>query len=233
MDDRLTLIWAIRSKLVAGQQMQPHTHTCHQLYYILSGTPHFIIGGQLVLPKPGDFFVIPAGVPHQVLELGKDGMESFELKVVLTDPFLIEHLQTFHQPLEDQGTIYQTLLYIVKYWTCQDSQNLQDIHCLLSSMLLQLFLSDLHYKDIGSRYIKTDRYNVTTRLILSYFLSIQSFSQLIYVLNGSFFNCQCFQQRVTFSDTHGSADLFGNNNATEVVNTAHNSSSFHSFKPFR
>lgn len=168
MDNRLTLIWAIRSKLTAGQQMQLHTHTCHQLYYIIAGTPRFLVDGQLLACKPGDFFAIPAGVPHQVLELDKAGMESFELKVVLTDPFLTEHLSAFHQPIEDKGAIYQTLRYVAQYWTCQDSQNLADIHCLLSSMLLQLFIGDLHYKDLGSRYIKTDRYNTVTRLILSY-----------------------------------------------------------------
>ncbi len=168
MNERLTLIWAIRSKLAVGQQIQLHTHTCHQLYYIIAGTPNFLVDGQLVSFKPGNFFSIPAGIPHQVLELDRDGMESFELKVVLTDPFLIEHLRTYHRPLEDNGAIYQTLLYIVKYWTCQDPQNLDDIHCLLYTMLLQLFLGDLQYKDLGSRYIKTDGYNTVTRLILSY-----------------------------------------------------------------
>ena len=168
MNERLTLIWASRNKLTAGQQLQLHTHTCHQLYYIIAGTPRFLIDGQLISCKPGDFFTIPAGMPHQVLELDNAGMESYELKVVLADPFLTEHLRTFHQPIEDKGAIYQTLRYIARYWTCQEEQNLEDIHCLLVSMLLQLFVGDLRYKDPGSRYIKTDRYNAVTRQILSY-----------------------------------------------------------------
>ena len=168
MNQRLTLLWAIRNKLTGGQQLQLHTHTCHQLYYIISGTPRFLIDGQLVSCKPGDFFAIPAGMPHQVLELDEAGMEAYELKVVLTDPFLTEHLKTFHQPIEDKGTIRQTLRYIARYWTCQEAQNLEDIQYLLTAMLLQLFVGDLHYHDPGSRYIKTDRYNTVTRQILSY-----------------------------------------------------------------
>jgi len=168
MENRIELIWANHAKLNFGQQMQAHSHACHQLYYILSGSPVFMIDGQPLHTRPGTFFVIPAGVPHQTLPLEEPGMESYELKVVLTDPFLTEHLNTFCQPIEDKGAIRQTLQYIVRYWTCQESQNLADIHCLLSAMLLQLFVGDLHYHDPGSRYIKTDRYNAVTRQILSY-----------------------------------------------------------------
>ena len=41
--------------------------------------------------------------------------------------------------------------------------------------------------------------------------------------------CQCCQSRVAFADTHGSADLLGDDHAPEVVNTPHDSCCFHRF----
>lgn len=168
MNNRIALIWANHVKMTEGQQMRLHSHTCCQLYYILSGSPHFIIDGQPLQAKPGSFFLIPAGAKHQALPYGKDGCESYELKVVLNDPFFREHLNVLRPPLEDTGMIRDTLSYIVKCWKGQDSQHLDNIESLLSSLLLQLFLKDIRCEENGSRYIKADRYNQITRDIMAY-----------------------------------------------------------------
>ena len=39
--------------------------------------------------------------------------------------------------------------------------------------------------------------------------------------------CQCCLQRVTLANPHSAADLFGDNNTTEVVDAADNTGSFH------
>lgn len=168
MSNRITLIWAHHGKMSAGQKIQPHTHTCHQAYYILSGNPCFIIDDQPVHIKSGSFFVIPAGVRHQTDTFDQDGLESYDFKIILNDPFLLEHLRTFLSPLENCHAMQQALHHIIKYWNYLDPQISDDIDYLLSSLLLQLFLPNIHYKDPGSRYIQTERYNATTRAILSY-----------------------------------------------------------------
>ena len=38
---------------------------------------------------------------------------------------------------------------------------------------------------------------------------------------------QCVQRGVALADTHGSSDLLGNNDTSEVVDTADDSGSFH------
>lgn len=168
MENRVKLIWATRNRMSAGQQTQLHAHTCLQAYYILSGTSSFIIDGSPVQVGPGDFFAIPVGAQHRILPHTQDGSESYEMKVILSDPFLQERLGTFHPPLKDSGAVRDTMDYIFKYWSCQDSQNLKDIEYMLTSLLLQLFLKDLHYEHPESKYIRTERYNPITRSILSY-----------------------------------------------------------------
>ena len=168
MDNRIKLIWAIRSRMVAGQQMQLHAHTCLQVYYVLSGTGVFIINGKSIHVESGDFFAIPIGVQHRTLPYEKNGCESIELKVILNDPFLQENLRIFHSPFKDTGAIRNTMEYIVKYWSCQDPQNQKDIEYLLTGLLMQLFLKDLHYDYPESKYIITEHYNTITRSIFSF-----------------------------------------------------------------
>lgn len=52
-------------------------------------------------------------------------------------------------------------------------------------------------KDLAQRLLRRTR---------SFFLAAQSFSQVGYVLNGSFPDCQCFQQRVTVMRTTGATE---------------------------
>ena len=168
MRNRITVIWASHGRMSPGQKIQQHTHACHQVYYILSGNPCFLIDGQSVPVKPGSFFVIPPGAQHQTLPFDQSGMQSFDFKVILNDVFLQEHLRTVLPPLEDRGSMEQALHHIVKYWNYQDPQIIDNADLILSSLLLQLFLPNLRYQGPGSRYIQTDRYNTTTRLIIAY-----------------------------------------------------------------
>ena len=167
MNSRITLIWASHGAMSAGQRIQPHTHSCHPVYYILAGNPRFIIDGQPFHAKAGTFFVVPARVQHQTDPFDREGMESYEFKVILHDTFLQEHFSTV-QSLEDCSSIQQPLHHIIKHWTYQDPQVRDDIDYLLSSLLLQSCLQNIRYKNPGSKYIRTDGYNTTTRSIISY-----------------------------------------------------------------
>ena len=44
--------------------------------------------------------------------------------------------------------------------------------------------------------------------------------------------CQCYTEGVALADAHGSSDFFGDDNASEVVNTAYNSCGFHMEKVY-
>jgi len=168
MNNRITLLWANHVKMSAGQKMQLHTHTCHQVYYILSGSPIFIIDEQPIHIKAESFFSIPAGVRHGAFPFNQDGFEAYEFKILLNDVFFQEHLCTFLSPLENCSFMQPALYHIIQYWHFQNPQIIDNTDCLLSPLLLQLFLKDVHYNNPGSRYIQTDCYNATTRSILAY-----------------------------------------------------------------
>lgn len=168
MGNRVELIWANCGFMSVGQQMQEHSHSCHQLYYVLYGDPVFIVGEEEFHAHAGNCFVIPAGMRHRMLSLQTGPFHSYELKLYLKDYFLAKHLQVFRPPLEDNGIIEGMLSYVVENWTCHDTQNLNDIDYILSSLLMRFFINQIHYKNKGSRHIISDNYNDATHNMLVY-----------------------------------------------------------------
>ena len=168
MEHRVELIWANRSQLQTGQLMQQHYHACHQLYYILSGTAVFLIGSQPIEAKPGSCFLVPAGMPHQMLPVEEGPLESLELKIFIKDPFLLDHLQSPPEAVTDNSAIQRLLTYAVENWNSRDEQNRMDIECILSAVLLNFFVDKLSYAHKDSKHILTDTYSALTKAILVY-----------------------------------------------------------------
>ena len=168
MENRVELIWANRSQLQAGQLMQQHYHACHQLYYILSGSAIFHIGDRTVDAKQGSCFLIPAGMPHQMLPVTQGALECLELKIFIKDPFLLAHLQSTPEPLTDEGALKRMVTYAAENWNSRDTQNRKDIECILSAVLLNFFVDQLHYAHKESSHILTENYSALTKAILVY-----------------------------------------------------------------
>ncbi len=166
MGQLLDIIWANRSTMAQGQQMQEHSHSCHQLYYILGGDPVFIIGGEKVHVHSGSCFLVPAFSPHQMLTLNNEGLQSYELKLIINDPFLKDHLQQFLPPLEDNGILEEMLAYVVENYNCYDAENARNIEYILSALLMRFFIDRVHYENHGSRFILTEGYSSVTRAVL-------------------------------------------------------------------
>ena len=168
MEARVELIWANRAKLDAGQRMQTHLHACHQLYYILEGEATFVIGGRVLPVQAGSCFLVPAMVPHEMLPVQKDLLHSYELKLFIKDRFLLSHLQDGPSAFSDDGTIRRLLTYVVENWNCQDMQNVTDIEYILSTVLLNFFVEELHYDHNVSSHIITENYSAVTKSVLVY-----------------------------------------------------------------
>ena len=168
MEHRVELIWANHGQLQAGQLMQQHFHACHQLYYILSGSAIFLIGDRPVDARQGSCFLIPAGIPHQMLPVNEGPLEFLELKIVIKDPFLLDKLQTPPEPIDDGGSFQRLLTYTTENWNSRDRQNRADIECILSAVLLNFFADQLHYAHKDSTHILTENYSALTKAILVY-----------------------------------------------------------------
>jgi len=168
MEHRVELIWANHGQLQAGQLMQQHYHACHQLYYILSGSAVFLIGSQPVEAKPGSCFLVPAGMPHQMLPVEQGPLEFLELKIFIKDPFLLDRLQSPPEPVTDDGACKRLITYAAENWNSRDAQNQTDIEYILSAVLLNFFVDKLHYAHKDSTHILTGDYSALTKAILVY-----------------------------------------------------------------
>ena len=168
MEQRVELIWAKRSQMQVGQLMQQHYHACHQLYYIFSGSAVFLIGNQPIKAKPGCCFLVPAGMPHQMLPVEQGPLKLLELKVSIKDPFLLEHLQVTPEPVTDEVAIKRLLTYAAENWNSRDEQNRTDMEYILSAVLLNFFVDKLHYPHKDSTHILTENYCALTKAILVY-----------------------------------------------------------------
>jgi len=168
MERRVELIWANRSQMNVGQQMQEHVHACYQLYYILYGNATFVVGDKNLSVKEGSCFLVPPMVPHKMLPLQKSVLGSLELKLFVKDPFLLQGLQDMQALYQDEGTLKRLLEYVVENWNCREEQNSVDISCVLSTVLLNFFVHTLHYENKDSSHILTDGYSALTRKILVY-----------------------------------------------------------------
>lgn len=168
MEKRIKLIWAQQGQMDEGQLMQEHCHGCCQLYYILKGTATFVIDGDVYKVKKGDFFVIPEMTTHKMFALKQEVLHYYEMKVNINDTFLKEHLKKVPKPVHDDGLIEKMLCYVVENWTSHDEQNEKDTEYIMTTLLLNFFIADLHYEHKDSTHILTDGYSDATRAILVY-----------------------------------------------------------------
>lgn len=168
MDTRVELIWANQGKLEVGQRMQAHLHACHQLYYILEGEATFVIGGRTLPVRAGSCFLVPAMTPHEMLPIQENLLHSYELKLFIKDPFLLSNLQDNLSVFCDDGTIGRLLTYVVENWNSRNRQNITDIEYILSTVLLNFFIGQLHYEHNDSAHIITADYSAVTKSVLMY-----------------------------------------------------------------
>jgi len=168
MEKRTELIWAQQGQMDEGQFMQEHCHGCYQIYYILKGTATFVLDSEIFKVSSGDFFIVPEMMTHSMFPLKREVLHYYEMKLHVNDVFLKEHLKTAPKPIKDSGVIKNMLCYIVENWTCHDEQNKKDTEYIMTTLLLNFFIEDIHYEHKDSVHILTDGYSDVTRAVLVY-----------------------------------------------------------------
>lgn len=176
MENRVELIWTQHGQMDEGQFMQEHCHACYQMYYILRGTATFVVGGEVLKIASGDCFIIPEMTAHKMLPLEEEGLYYYEMKLYIKDLFLKEHLKNILKPVNDNTTVKNMLSYVVENWTCHNEQNRKDTEYILTTVLLNFFIGDLHYENKNSTHILTDGYSDVTRAVLVYIENYFSYS---------------------------------------------------------
>jgi len=168
MSSHIELLWGNVAKMRVGQQMKEHRHACFQLYYIISGTPVYIISGTQFSACPGSYFIVPEMAPHSILELTNSELVCYEFKLLIKDPALAQHFQTLRQPMTDSGVVKKLLRYVIKNWSSKTTETEDNIDCILTTVLMSFFVDQLNHKERDSRFITTHDYNKVTKDILLY-----------------------------------------------------------------
>ena len=168
MSGRIELLWGNLAKMRVGQQMKEHRHACFQLYYILSGSPVYIVSGTKVSVQPGSYFIIPELAPHSMLELTDSELVCYEFKLLIKDPALVQQFQTLRQPMTDSGVVKKLLRYVIKSWSSKTEESTANIDCILTTVLMSFFVDQLSHVERDSRFVTTGNYNKITKSILLY-----------------------------------------------------------------
>ncbi|MHA1145840.1 MAG: cupin domain-containing protein [Candidatus Helarchaeota archaeon] len=64
-----------------GQKLGKHYHNeVEETFFIMEGTPTFIIGDERVETKPGDVFSLPPKTPHDIINEGSENCKIFFIK---------------------------------------------------------------------------------------------------------------------------------------------------------
>jgi len=162
MEKGVELFWANHVWLEAGQEIQGHSHAWYTLQYHLTGAATFVVDGRVMHLKPSSCSLIPANAVHSMAPL-TERMESYEMKLLIKDPFLLEHLKDVPDPLEDDGILRPMLAYVAENWESGNERNQRSIETILTAVLMRFFIGELHYEDRDSTYILTEGYNKLTR----------------------------------------------------------------------
>ena len=153
--------------MALGAKIAEHRHICYQVYYIIQGHPVFVIDGTKFHLQPGSFFYIPPQTPHKMLMLNEP-LDSFDFKIQIHDSFLLSHLHKTSEPFQDSGYIKSILEYIQANWGCKDTQNIENIDTLMTSLLMNFFLNKLQYDTLESCRIITQNYTALSKSIITY-----------------------------------------------------------------
>ena len=54
-----------------------HTHTCHELYFLISGERRYLIGSDLFDVSPGNIILVPSGHLHRTTDINKKGHSRY------------------------------------------------------------------------------------------------------------------------------------------------------------
>lgn len=169
MEYRAEVIWAKLGTMNVKRQMQEHCHACFQMYYMISGSACFVIGGQHIHVSEGSCFLIPPMVYHGMLPLEHNAAQCIEMKLVVNDPDLQKLLTAVPEPLSDIGPIRKQLLYAEANWNSRQPQTLRNIADILTALLLTFAADDLTSEiKPDSRHILTDGYSELTQSVFSY-----------------------------------------------------------------
>ncbi len=167
MSKRVELIWANKSGMDAGLQIQEHSHVCYQMYYILNGSPTYIIQGEPLSAHPDSFFYIAENTPHR-REVCDEQTLSIELKFHIHDPYIVRHLPARPVLLEGNSSIIKMFSYIIENWKNKDPRNQLDIENLMTSLVSLFYLDQVRFDNRSSCRIDTSRYNELTRTAMAY-----------------------------------------------------------------
>ena len=162
----INMFWSKSSSMKAGQIMHKHSHDYYQLYYIIDGTPVFIIDDKDYALEKGDCLLLLPGMVHGAKPMKSDFYYE-ELKFYIHDQFLTDKLKT-NICFRDDCFIKRSMEYICENWTCAVKQNTINITTLLSALLLNFALDSIHYENKDSQLVVTRGYNTLTRLMIVY-----------------------------------------------------------------
>ena len=168
MSRRITLLWCNGARMQQGQSMLPHSHTCIQLYYVLSGSPVFHIADLSFTAAAGSYFYVPRSAVHSMEALSAEGSTLYEFKIIVDDPLLEEKLSVPALPLADSGVFRTLLRYVMRNYTVPDEANAANIEGILTAVLLSFLAPQLDYKTHSSRFVTADGYDAITRDVLVY-----------------------------------------------------------------
>lgn len=75
-DDGLQSLSLWRQSIAPGGATPPHSHSCDEVVMCLSGRGEVLIDGVAHAFGPNQTIVLPAGVPHQIVNSGTEPLES-------------------------------------------------------------------------------------------------------------------------------------------------------------
>ena len=65
------------AKMHSFEMPMMHTHTCHELYFLVSGQRRYLIGSDLLDVSPGNVIIVPKGQLHRTTAIGKKGHSRY------------------------------------------------------------------------------------------------------------------------------------------------------------
>ena len=76
-----------------------HTHTCHELYFLISGQRRYLIGSDLFDISPGNVVIIPGGQLHRTTATGAGGHSRYV--VYFSEKYMADFLSVIGQEAFD------------------------------------------------------------------------------------------------------------------------------------
>jgi len=168
LERKAELFWGAPLWLFPSGKIGPYYGKWYSLNYVIKGVALLKTKEMEITIRKGDYFCMPADMVFEILPLGGKNFGYYDFKFFLHDPFLRKNLQHMHPPRSADTALKEMLDYLMENWSAQDLQNQQSCENLLISLLLLLFMGQMHYEKKDSRFILAENYNKTTQKILHY-----------------------------------------------------------------